>query len=127
MKIAVVKPDHFGDLLLSSAAIRAILAHHPDAAIFVAPTNISLARFLFGEACDLREIEFPHLSKLGQRQSVGPDLFAFDLVLFLRNDSVVDPRWADPRCRDFIFPIDTHDDHQAMLDYARRIASNWQL
>jgi hypothetical protein len=77
-----------------------------------------VARFLFGKACDLREIQLPHLSKLGERQSVGLDLFAFDLVLFLRHDNVLNPRWADLRCRDFIFPIDTHEDHQAMLDYA---------
>lgn len=47
-KIAIVKPDHFGDLVLSRAAIRAVLASYPDAAVFVASRNLPLARFLFG-------------------------------------------------------------------------------
>jgi len=118
-KIAIVKPDHFGDLLLSSAAIRAVLASYPDAAVLVAPRNMPLARFLFGEACNLSKISLPHLSKLGEaRQSAGIDLLAYDLVLFLRHDGKLTPEWADLRCRDFVFPVDTHDDHQTILDYA---------
>ena len=119
MKVAVVKPDHFGDLVLSAAAIRAVLAEYPDAAVFVAPRNLPLARFLLGEECNLREINLPHLSKHGaEQQSAGVDLLAFDQVLFLRHDGALTPAWADLRCRDYIFPVDTHDDHQTMLDYA---------
>jgi ADP-heptose:LPS heptosyltransferase len=119
MKIAVVKPDHFGDLILSSAAIRAVLARYPDASVLVAPRNLPLGRFLFGEACDLREITLPHLSKhREEQQSACVDLRDYDLVLFLRNDGRLGPAWADLRCRDYVFPVDTHDDHQTMLDYA---------
>ena len=118
-KIAIVKPDHFGDLLLSSAAIRAVLASYPDAAVLVAPRNMPLARFLFGEACNLSEISLPHLSKLGEaEQPAGVNLLAYDLVLFLRHDGRLTPAWAYLRCHDFVFPIDTHDDHQTVLDYA---------
>ena len=119
MKIAVVKPDHVGDLVLASAAIRAVLASYPDAAVFVAPGNFPLARFLFGEACDLRAMVLPHLSKQTEgQQAARIDLTAFDLVLFLRHDDVLNPGWADPRCRDYIFPILTNVDHQSFLDHA---------
>ncbi len=118
MKIAIVKPDHFGDLVLSSAAIRAVLASYPDAAVLVASRNLPLARFLFGEACDLREINLPHLTKHGDgRQSACIDLLAFDLVLSLRNDDTLKPAWADLHCHDYVFPIDTDDYHQTKLDY----------
>lgn len=118
-KIAIVKPDHFGDLVLSSAAIRAVLARYPQAAVLIAPRNMPLARFLFGEACNLSEISLPHLSKLGEaRASGGIDLREYDLALFLRHDGKLTPAWADLRCRDFVFPVDTYDDHQTMLDYA---------
>ena len=118
MKLAVIKPDHFGDLILSSAAIRAVLAQHPDADILVASRNLPLARFLFGEECNLRELNLPHLRKqMDAQQSVSIDLLAYDLVLFLRNDGTLDPAWADLRCRDYILPVDTHEDHQTLQDY----------
>jgi hypothetical protein len=118
-KIAIVKPDHFGDLILSTAAIRAVLASYPDAAVFLAPSNFPLGRFLFGDTCDLREISLPHLSKHSEgAPSAGVDLLAYDLVLFLRNDGNLNPAWADLRCHDYVFPVDTDDDHQTMLDYA---------
>lgn len=118
MKIAVVKPDHFGDVILASAAIRALLARHPDAAVLVARANIPLARFLFGTSCDVREIAFAHLSKRAEASAAGIDLLAYDLVLFLRDDGQITPAWADLRCHDYLFPIDAQDDHQTMLDYA---------
>ena len=118
MKVAIVKPDHFGDLILSSAAIRVVMSRYPNAVLFVSPQNVTLARFLFGESRDIQTIIFPHLSK--HRDGVVGDvvnLLSYDLVLFLRNDGVLNPNWADVRCRDFILPIDTHDDHQSLLDY----------
>jgi heptosyltransferase-2 len=119
MKIAVIKPDHFGDLVLSSAAIRALLAHYPDAALLVAPRNLPVARFLFGEECNLHQINLPHLSKYGSGpQPVSVDLLPYDLVVFLRQDDTLNPNWAELRCHDYIFPVDTHDDHQTVQDYA---------
>jgi heptosyltransferase-2 len=167
MKVAVIKPDHVGDVVLASAAIRAVLAAYPDAAVFVAPGNFPLARFLFGEACDLRAVVLPHVSKQTEGQQParidsgafakpgpsGPgtckshsqrsaprravnlrnpcllrssavqgredvNLTAFDLVLFLRHDDVLNPAWAEPRCRDYVFPILTNADHQSFLDHA---------
>ena len=100
MNIAIVKPDHFGDLVLSSAAIQAVLVHYPNTVIYVAPANLPLARFLFGAHIDIRTIVFSHLSKRGSREnSDGIDLLPYDLVLFLRHDGVLTPKWADLRCR----------------------------
>jgi hypothetical protein len=118
MRIAVVKPDHFGDLILSSAAIRAVLARYSETVLFVARANLPLARFLFGEQVELREANFPHLNKHVGEEVAFVDLRPFDLVLFLRTDGVLNPAWAEMRCRDFIFPVDTHADHQTLMDFA---------
>lgn len=119
MKLAIVKPDHFGDLILSAAAIRAVLSRHPDAALLVASRNLPLARFLSGAACDLREINLPHLTRDNDgNPATDIDLLAYDLVLFLRNDGTMGPAWANLRCRDYVLPIDTHEDHQTLQDYA---------
>jgi ADP-heptose:LPS heptosyltransferase len=91
-KVAVVKPDHLGDLILSSPAIRAAERHFGAITLFVSDTTRALARFLFPN-CELRPINFPHLA----RQPVPPldvagiaaELSAFDLVLWLRDDPPV--------------------------------------
>jgi hypothetical protein len=119
MKIAIVKPDHLGDLVLASAAIRAVMAQHADADLLVAPRNLPLARFLFGEDCRLREFPLPHLTKSREDpRFANLDLRDYDLVLFLRHDGTLNPAWAELRCRDYIFPVNSDDDHQTMLDYA---------
>ena len=117
MKIAVVKPDHVGDLVLSLAAIRAMLAQQHDVTLFVSSANLGLARVLLGSNADIRPIDFPHLSKTAKANEADIDLSVYDLVVFLRHDNILAPAWAELRCRDYVFPVDSHDHHQSMIDY----------
>ena len=116
MTLAILKPDHIGDLVLSSAAIRCALARRPGSVLFVASSNLALARILF-PAATIQAIDFPHLSKIKAGHAGYPDLRAFEHVMFLRADNRINPAWADLRCRNYSFPSDSHDHHQAMLDY----------
>ena len=117
MKLAIVKPDHIGDLVLSSAAIRALTQTAESSTIFVASGCLSLARYLFGELAEIRAMDFPHLSKMGHARPDQVDLREFGLVVFLRHDNVINPAWAELRCLDYRFPVDSNDFHQTALDY----------
>ena len=91
-KVAVIKPDHLGDLVLSSPAIRALQRHFGQVTLLVSGTTLPLARFLFG-AIELGVANCPHLAKQ-EAQILDPDKFAgelnaFDLVLWLRDDPVI--------------------------------------
>ena len=116
MKVAIVKPDHIGDLVLASAAIRAIMRRFPDGTLFVSGRNRSLAAHLFGDI-DIGEINFPHLTKSDASQGGYPDLRGFDMVTFLRSDGIINEQWASLRCRNFILPSDNNIDHQTILDF----------
>lgn len=117
MKLAVVKPDHMGDLVLSSAAIRALLETFRDAHLLVAPKNLALARYLFPDA-DLRELALPHLSKDGKAASAHFAWRDYDQVAMLRSDNVVTPQWLASRTDFFVMPADTNDLHQSVIDYS---------
>jgi len=47
--IAILKPDHLGDLVLSVPAIRAVRARYRNITLFVASSSRPLAGFLFPE------------------------------------------------------------------------------
>ncbi len=115
MTHAIIKPDHLGDLILSSPAIRAITALHPDSVLFVASRNVALANYLF-PGTEIRTIEFAHLSKASGADRI-PDLREFETVAFLRSDGVITENWAALRTHGFLLPMDTHDAHQSMIDY----------
>ncbi len=117
MKLAVVKPDHMGDLVLSSAAIRALLETYPDCQLFIAPKNFALARYLFPDA-ELRELALPHLNKDGKGASAGVDWRGYDQVAMLRSDNVVTPQWLANRAEFYVMPADTNDLHQSVIDYS---------
>lgn len=127
MSWAIVKPDHVGDLILSSAAIRAVAAIRPDVVLFVSVGNVPLARHLFPDL-DVRTITFGHLSK-GRVEDRIPDLGAFEVVAFLRSDGVITRQWASLRTRAAILPDDTHDDHQSLIDYtvAHALAGRYDI
>ena len=116
MKIAVVKPDHLGDLVLSAPAIRAARARFADMSLFVSSRNLGLARLLFGNV-ELRALDLPHLSKNARSNQSELDFTDFDLVLFLRHDQVLNPRQAEIFCKDYIFFPAREDYHQTVLDY----------
>jgi len=89
-KVAVIKPDHLGDMILASPAIRAILAHYNDVTIFASPWALSLAKTLF-PAASVQPLELFHLAKNPSRLPLKPVdlakiLAEFDMSVFLRAD-----------------------------------------
>jgi heptosyltransferase-2 len=116
MKVAIVKPDHLGDLILSSGTIRAVARSFPESVLFVARKNLGLASYLFPEM-ELAEINFPHLNKGMAVEGDLTDLTIFDQVLMFRNDRVVTQQWLKARCRWYAQSGDSHDVHQTVLDY----------
>ena len=87
-RVALVKPDHLGDLVLASPAIRAAERHFGSVTLFVSDSTRSLARFLF-PGTELRQINMPHLarrrSEFDEAATIS-ELEEFDLVLWLRDD-----------------------------------------
>jgi len=116
MKLALVKPDHLGDLILSRGAIRALLSAFPSSHLFVAPKNMALARYLFPSA-ELRPVYLPHLNKGGETSVEAIDLVGYDQVVMFRQDNIINFPWMDRRANHFIMTGDTHMVHQSILDY----------
>lgn len=128
MKIAIIKPDHLGDLILSAPAIRAVRARFSDMTLFVASRNIGLARLLFG-AVDLRPLDLPHLAKSRCNVRSVMDFTEYDLVLFLRHDQILNPQQAQMLCNDYIFSPESNEYHQTLLDYtvASRVVGSYDI
>ena len=130
MKLAVLKPDHLGDLVLSSPAIRAMAGAHPELVLFVASGSVALARALF-PGVEVAAYDMPHLARRAPAaQADLPDLLGFDAVAVLRRDGVITPDWARPRMRRFAMPAeDGYDLHQSVLDYgvAREFAPAYDI
>lgn len=88
-RLAIVKPDHLGDLVLSVPAIRALGQSYPGVTLFVASSTLPLARFLFPEL-ELRPADLPHLVKGAKEVSdparLAAELSTFECVLWLRDD-----------------------------------------
>jgi heptosyltransferase-2 len=97
-KVAVVKPDHLGDLILSVPAIRAAQNHFGAISLFVSDSTRPLAHFLFPDI-ELRSINFPHLTRNKHSPSdldaTAGALNEFDLVLWLRDDPFISPFAAE--------------------------------
>jgi ADP-heptose:LPS heptosyltransferase len=90
--VAIVKPDHIGDLILSTPAIRAVGSRFDHVTLFCHPNLISLARRLH-PGISLAPIILPHLQKRSEHgcDSFDPSVLnEFDAVLFLRNDNILE-------------------------------------
>ncbi len=93
MRIAVVKPDHLGDQVLASPAIRALTTQFgSDVELFCAPGVVQLAKYLYG-GVTVHPMQLAHLTK--STSALNPEqtdfvseLRGFDLTIFLRNDYV---------------------------------------
>ena len=127
MKLAVVKPDHLGDLVLSSPAIRALSAAHADTTLIVAGSSLALARALF-PGLETAVLNLPHLAKSGG-QAAAADFRPYDAVAILRRDAVVSPAWASLRMRRFAMFEGSDTTHQTVLDYgvAREFAPAYDI
>ena len=112
----MVKPDHLGDLVLASAAVRALAHAHPDLTLFVASRSTTLARWLFPEL-QVETLDLAHLAKADAADPPSVDLAQFDAVAFLRRDGVMTPQWADLRARRHVMFVEDHGVHQTLLDY----------
>lgn len=86
-RVAVVKPDHLGDLVLAAPAIRAVERHFGGVTLFVAGPSRTLANFLFPSAA-LHAADLPHLARrpVEAPLRLAAELSTFDLVLWLRDD-----------------------------------------
>jgi ADP-heptose:LPS heptosyltransferase/SAM-dependent methyltransferase len=91
--IAILKPDHLGDLVLSVPAIRAIRARQENTTLFVASRSRALARFLFPDIQDIRDADLRHLSRHAEEgrssANLAGELNQFDHVICLRDDPII--------------------------------------
>ncbi|MGO9592498.1 MAG: glycosyltransferase family 9 protein [Steroidobacteraceae bacterium] len=90
-KIAVVKPDHIGDLILASPAIGRLHELSLETTLFVSSQNISLARHLFPDL-EINALDFAHLVKGGNMYQPSPRVLQsvfspFDTIFVLRSDA----------------------------------------
>lgn len=90
-RIAVIKPDHLGDLVLASPAIRALSATN-EVVLHIASSSLDLGQFLF-PGIEIRPIDFPHLARkpvpaidLG---TLTGHFASFDRTVMLRDDDVM--------------------------------------
>ena len=92
-KVAVIKPDHVGDLILGAPAIGRIAGLASEATLFVAGNNVSLARHLFPRV-EARQLDFPHLAKGRNASPLSPGelrrMFSpFSIIFVLRSDTAL--------------------------------------
>jgi hypothetical protein len=90
-RVAIIKPDHLGDLILASPAIRAF-ALAEQVVLHVGTSSRPLAQFLFPDM-EIRSIDFPHLAREPvlplNIADVANGLAAFDRVVILRDDDIM--------------------------------------
>lgn len=91
MRIAVIKPDHLGDLVLASAAINYLTSLGIQLTLYIASKNIALSNYLFPDI-EKKPLDVPHLSK-GEIpmvdynwENLADDLRQYDHAVFLRGD-----------------------------------------
>jgi hypothetical protein len=112
-RIAILKPDDVGDLVLSVPAIRQIARAYPDAALFCSPYTKSLAAFV-PPGLPLEEIRFPHLDKSGE--GLPPPDFpdGFDALVSLRTDPHISPRIRGRVRIPYPLPDEDRETHETM-------------
>jgi ADP-heptose:LPS heptosyltransferase len=116
--VAIVKPDHIGDLILAAPAILQISAQQRCVSLFVAEENLLLARFLFPWT-ESRPIALGYLEK--HRSNTGlsvADALAvvrdFDITVFLRSDHILNRARIGHVVRRAIFAGSDHRSHDSV-------------
>jgi ADP-heptose:LPS heptosyltransferase len=120
VRLAVVKPDHLGDIVLAAPAVNALRRHYPDLVLFAASAYQWLLRELFPGATQ-GVLDAPHLTRDESSEArrnfsrSAAALREFDLVLVLRRDPVFRPevfgRWA----QNSLFMPDRQNAHETRL------------
>lgn len=106
-RVAIVKPDHLGDFVLSMPAICQVLGKF-DADVILNSKVTSIARRLLPDASILGA-DFVHLGKPSadaERQAFDqfPNLYDYGMVIGLRTDQVLDSNWYRTYSRQHVFP-----------------------
>jgi heptosyltransferase-2 len=92
MRVAILKPDHLGDLVLAAPAIAALQRRFDELTLLCHPDSVALARHLF-PGLALRPILLPHLDRRYKRgmdfQPLVEIRDEFDLFICLRWDAII--------------------------------------
>ncbi len=121
MRIALVKPDDLGDLILAIPAIHALAGAGHDVTVFCKPRLQTLARRLV-RGVDLRPIVFAHLLRPGLDDCASGSsdlamLAEFDVVVFLKRDACLNPQRLGRLAPRALFSAEADDEaparHQA--------------
>lgn len=118
-RVAVVKPDHIGDLILAIPAIGAIASRVKETHLFVAAANVGLASFLF-PSITVSDIRFDHLNKTvdgapqGLRSVLAP-LHEYELAVFLRYDAVLNRDNLSGYLRRLVLPAPSDHIHDSII------------
>jgi ADP-heptose:LPS heptosyltransferase len=116
--VAILKPDHLGDLVLSVPAIRAIRARHAEVTLFVAPGSVGLARFLFPDIAEIRAAPLAHLMRRPgaalRPEALAAILDGFAFVFCLRYDPVLQAI-ADRLSVGHVVTIGDHLTHETVV------------
>ncbi|OYZ20732.1 MAG: hypothetical protein B7Y39_10195 [Bdellovibrio sp. 28-41-41] len=118
MKIAILKPDHLGDLVLSSPAINKILSLNHDVTLIINKNIDFLARFLFPQV-KILHVTFAHLSRNSEVDFLEPifeQVKSSDLLISLRNDPIMKTLIFNRiNSSNFWITEDSLDDHESNL------------
>src|SRR5262245_21120958 len=116
IKTAIVKPDHLGDFILAIPAIRAIQSEFGPADVYCSSGAAFLKRHFFPEVPE-HAITLAYLSKQNEgisADSLSQQLSGYDLIFFLRGDSVM--RSVAAQLRSFVVIAgDDNSIHETLL------------
>ncbi len=120
-KIAIVKPDHLGDLILSAPAIRVLqerLACN-EIDLFVSPHALKLGQFLFSDLAEqglnLKTIVYPHLEKQNSDNLKLPLLEDYDSIISLRTDHLMTPDYFRAMAKRMHFQTQNENIHETEI------------
>jgi len=120
VRIGILKPDHFGDLILAAPALAALQRRFDDLVLLCSPHTTKLAAHLFPDL-PLEPIVFPHLDKTRRLDLKARPLSKyrgqFDLLLCLRWDSYLKPHVKEAGISYHASGLDVLDLHVVIEHY----------
>lgn len=90
-KVAIVKPDHLGDLVLATPAVRVLTERLGTVDLFVNQGLANFATFLFGPQQNVKEVGFAHIDKKAntRHNNEFANILGYDTLIFLREDNII--------------------------------------